>query len=112
MNVRYRNDNLRRYLNRIESAFDLNEILRQDIGLAEIEDYYYQSNWGYLLFHSLDGAVHMALSEKDKFRYEDYLVQVNAVAKEIETTDAQKILELGTGKGFNLQHLARRFPNR
>jgi len=112
MNLLFGTNTLHGYLERLESAFDLDEILQQEIGLAEIEDYYFQSNWGYLIFHSFDGAVHMALSEQGEFRHEDYLAQINAVAQEIQALDAQEILELGTGKGFNLHHLARQFPER
>jgi len=63
MNLLFGTNTLHDYLKRIEPAFDLNEILQQDIRLAEIEDYYFQSNWEWLLFHSFDGAVHMTLSE-------------------------------------------------
>lgn len=101
---------LRDFLKRLESAFDITEIVEQRIGLADIDSYYHQSDWAYALIHSLDGAVHMALSDDEHFRHEDYLTQVNIVAEEIQTFGAKRILELGTGKGFNLKHLVHKFP--
>lgn len=54
----------------------------------------------------------MAVYEGEQFRREDFLVQVNVVAEEIKAIGAQDILELGTGKGFNLSHLTQNFPDR
>lgn len=99
------------FLKRLECAFDFTEIVDQTIGLADIDSYYHQSDWAYALIHSLDGAVHMAVSDYTHFRDEDYLTQVNIVAEEIQTFVAKRILELGTGKGFNLKHLVHKFPS-
>ncbi len=100
-----RTNELTKYLKRLDAAFELDEIIQQDLDLKEIEEYYFQSNPGYLLLHSAQGAVHMGLSSSGKYRAEDYLKQVNFVAEEIKRLDITQVLELGSGKGFNLYHL-------
>ncbi len=105
-----KSNELIKHLKRLDAAFELDEIIQQDFDLREIEEYYFQSNPGYLLLHSAQGAVHMALSPPDKYRPEDYIKQVNFVAEEIKCLNVRKVLEIGSGKGFNLYHLAKTFP--
>lgn len=105
-----KSNELAKYLKRLDSAFELDKIIQENLGLKEIEQYYFQSNLGYLLLHSPHGAVHMALSSSGKYNAKDYLKQVEFVSEEIKRLNITEILELGSGKGFNLYHLANSLP--
>ena len=94
---------LRGYLDLIERYFDVTELLQHTRG---VQDYYTVSNLAYQLVYSGEGAVHMGLGSAF-----DYLQQARYVATCIEGSNAQAILELGCGRGFNLQHLATSFPS-
>lgn len=106
-------ENLPTYLTKIDRLFPE---FKQGIKINnnDISDYYKQSFWGYAVFHSWAGAIHMALSKGEHFSKADYFVQ----AKEAETEISQlkpfreqlSVLEVGCGRGFNLRYLSHRFP--
>ena len=106
-------ENLPIYIAKIESLFP--EFQSYDeITALDIQRYYHQSYWGYALFHSWSGAIHMALSKGDEFSKNDYFRQ----AEEMEQTIAAStnmdrpltILEVGCGRGFNIRYLAEKYP--
>ncbi|MEO1288302.1 MAG: class I SAM-dependent methyltransferase [Chloroflexota bacterium] len=99
------------YMRRINTVFDVDAIIQRNLSLQDTEDYYLQSNLGYLLFHSWRGAVHMALSDGKTFTASDYKRQIQLIATDIRQKSAHEILELGMGKGYNLHHLAKLFDN-
>jgi ubiquinone/menaquinone biosynthesis C-methylase UbiE len=95
-----------RYIRRISAVYDVDKLIQQSIGTDDVVDYYVQSNLGYRLLHSLDGSIHMAISQDERFRFEDYLAQVNYITQQIGLYQPELILELGCGEGFNLLRLA------
>ncbi|MGI8594260.1 MAG: class I SAM-dependent methyltransferase, partial [Solirubrobacteraceae bacterium] len=77
---------------------------------AEIACYYEQSRWAYRIFHSSDGAMHMALNPDGRFDKHGYYGQAREVERLIGP-DTERVLELATGNGFNLRYLAQRHPH-
>lgn len=95
-----------KYIQRISAVYDIDTLIRQPIETDDVVDYYMQSNLGYRLLHSLDGSIHMAISQDEHFRFEDYTAQVKYISTQIELYQPKLILELGCGEGFNLLRLA------
>jgi len=101
------------YLRRIEQIFP--EFKRdEEVKQSDIAAYYRESFWGYSLFHSWAGAIHMAMSSDKTFSKNDYLRQSIEIGKLIEerqfTGPILPVLEVGCGRGFNLHYLATSFP--
>lgn len=105
-------ENVDTYLNKIERLFpEFKSDRRPD--LEDIKKYYKDSFLGYLLFHSWEGAIHMALSRNGSFSKNDYFRQAEEVGDIIEQrnegTSALRIAEYGCGRAFNIKYLAERF---
>jgi arsenite methyltransferase len=99
------------YLKKIDALFPEFRS-KNSVTIDEIERYYAQSYWGYAVFHSWSGAVHMALSPNGKFSKSDYFRQAEEVGKEIEKLSKSKVLkvlEIGCGRGFNIRYLAQSY---
>jgi SAM-dependent methyltransferase len=96
----------------LRRMFDLERIAGQKISLADVAEYYQQSDAGYRLFHSTDGALHLALNRNGSFDPAGYYAQAEFVERHICECEARRILEAGSGNGFNTLHLARRHPQR
>jgi ubiquinone/menaquinone biosynthesis C-methylase UbiE len=103
-------ENLSTYLRKIDKMFPE---FRVDVAISheDISDYYRESFWGYALFHSWAGAIHMALSKGEKFAKNDYFRQAEEVADSLKKIDSGTVLEVGCGRGFNLRYLAEVFPS-
>jgi len=78
---------------------------------SDIADYYDRSFLGYSVFHSRDGAVHLALTPGAGAAREDFEVQAKEVSDFIRETAASRVLEVGCGRGFNLAYLAQTHPD-
>ena len=96
----------------LRRAFDIDDIARRKIDEAILTNYYRQSESGYRLFHSSDGALHLALNHNGRFDPAGYFAQAEFVEKHLNECRATRILEAGSGNGFNTLHLARRHPQR
>jgi ubiquinone/menaquinone biosynthesis C-methylase UbiE len=97
-------------LARIRQVFNLDEILK-DLNQDITVKYYTDSEWGYRHFHSQQGCVHLALNYDGKFDERGYYEQPRWVSGQIEELQAQNVLELGSGKGFNSCFLAQQHPD-
>lgn len=97
-------------LARIAAIFPVDAILGEE-GQDRVRPYYAASALGYRLVHSRDGSMHLSLGSDARFRPGDFLAQARALEAVIRATGARRVLELGAGQGFNLLHLARRFPD-
>ena len=94
-------------LEKINGIFALNDILGQHITSDFIKDYYEESNFGYKFFHSEKGSVHMALNYNGEFNEDGYYEQARTINAFIQADKSiKKVLELGSGKGFNTINLA------
>jgi SAM-dependent methyltransferase len=97
------------YLKLIEAVYDIDHIVNQPVDVKPVTEYYTQSQLGYGLLHSMDGAVHMALTSDGRFNREDYYAQVNFVHHYLSEHGAIHILEIARGKGFNTLYLAQKY---
>lgn len=100
---------LPRYLAKIDRMFGISDLLKLKTDNETVIRYYTESEKGYRIFHSRDGAVHMTLAEKHSSR-PDNLEQARLIAEQAEEISANRILELGSGKGFNLAYIAKVRP--
>lgn len=99
---------LPKYLNVISRVFDINQLLKQEINTKTVIAYYVESERGYEFFHSPEGAIHMALNFDGMFDKRGYYSQAHIVQEHIDELHPQRILELGSGKGFNTIYLAKK----
>jgi len=112
MPIDYKNqDELKKYLNKVDEIFNVGKFLAQDIDFQDIANCYRDSNFGYSLFHSTSGSIHMALNYDGQFGKEGYFGQAKIIQEYINQTKAKKILELASGKGFNSTYLAKQNPD-
>ncbi|MEA5553214.1 class I SAM-dependent methyltransferase [Anabaena cylindrica UHCC 0172] len=94
---------------KIDWLFNCESVLKEFDSEATIS-YYTQSEWGYKIYHSGQDAIHMALNFDGVFDPDGYYVQPRAVAEQIRELEAENVLELGCGKGFNSCFLAEQYP--
>ena len=102
---------LSKCLELVNKHFDCQSIAETLIDEASVIDYYRQSDRGYRLFHSKDGAMHVALNRDGEFTTDGYLGQVELLADRLQQTGAERVLEVGCGVGYNSRHLAERAPS-
>jgi len=93
----------------LEQVFDMGLLEGRGEEEGEIACYYEQSRWAYWLFHSNEGAMHLALSPDGVFDKGDYHGQAREVERLIGP-ETERVLELAAGRGFNLRYLADRHP--
>jgi arsenite methyltransferase len=96
-------------LERVDRAFSIQAVL-QDFDRNVIPVYYRQSDRGYRFYHSEAGSLHMALNEDGQFNRQGYYTQPRFVASQAAEISAQRLLEVGCGKGFNSQFIAQHHP--
>lgn len=96
-------------INKIRKLKDFNYLLDEKQDESRIKKYYNSNKIAYLLFHNISGCLHMGISKDKKNRKSDLFEQANIIKKEIQKSDALKVLELGYGRGANLFFLAKIF---
>jgi ubiquinone/menaquinone biosynthesis C-methylase UbiE len=112
MSIDYKNqDELKKYLHKVDRIFNISKFLAQDIDFQDIANYYRDSSFGYSLFHSTSGSIHMALNYDGQFNKDGYFGQAKIIQEYINRTKAKKVLELASGKGFNSTYLAKQNPD-
>lgn len=94
----------------VENHFDVQEIVGRSIGQASVLEYFRQSDHGYRLFHSQEGAMHVALNCDEQFTTAGYLGQVELFEQHLASFLVNNVLEIGCGAGYNTRHLADRLP--
>ncbi len=95
----------------VAKHFDAQSLSRQSINADAVLEYYRQSDRGYRLFHSKEGAMHVALDRGDEFSTAGYLGQVELIAERLQQIAVARVLEIGCGVGYNTRNLAERFPD-
>lgn len=88
-------------LSAVARVFDVDSLLKAEIDSSDIVRYYNVSDFGYRLFHSSIGAIHMALNFDGKFDKHGYSAQARLVEHWLRDASAKTVLELGSGKGYN-----------
>jgi SAM-dependent methyltransferase len=99
-------------LETLRRAFDIDAVAARKIDEPAVVEYYRQSDSAYRLLHSSEGALHLALNRDGRFDREGYHAQPEFVSRHLNESGATRILEAGSGNGFNTLYLARRHPQR
>lgn len=94
----------------VDKQFDTDAILQRPIGLTGVEEYYRQSDRGYRLFHSREGALHIALGCDGHHDTSGYCRQAEIFAEHLAAVDGHHAMEFGCGMGFNTRWLAEYYP--
>ena len=118
----------------VERYFDVGSLAKEEIDEASVLEYYQQSDRGYRLFHSKEGAMHVGLNRTreskkqstkesrgesskespeesmEEFSTAVYLGQVDLIDERLQRSSAQHVLEIGCGVGYNTRNLAQRLP--
>lgn len=97
-------------LGHVDRVFGITTIL-SDEGRDIIAPYYVQSEPGYKRVHSEKGCMHMALNPDGVYSADGYFTQIRDVAYQIKQVQAARVLELGSGMGFNTIALAPDHPD-
>lgn len=97
-------------LAKIDETFSIAAVL-DDFDRNILSQYYQQSERGYRRYHSQGGSIHLALNEDGVFDPAGYYGQPKFVAQQLQAIPAQRVLEVGSGKGFNSEFLAQRHPD-
>lgn len=93
----------------VDRVFGVDTILA-DEGKNIVAPYYVQSEAGYKRVHSEKGCMHMALNADGVYSADGYFTQIRDVAFQIRQVQACRVLELGSGMGFNTIALAPEHP--
>ena len=96
----------------VAKRFDCQEIAGRSIDLEHVAEYYRQSDRGYKLFHSREGALHIALGCDGHRDKSGYGRQAEIFAEHLHAANAQHAIELGCGMGFNVRWLAEHEPEK
>jgi len=97
-------------LGHVDRVFGIDSILA-DEGQDIVAPYYVQSEPGYKRVHSEKGCMHMALNPDGVYTAEGYFTQIRDVAYQIRQVQGTRVLELGSGMGFNTIALAPDHPD-
>ena len=101
---------LGRRLRKLDRVFSLEKIRTQGLGADQVIAYYEECSPAYRKHHSSEGAMHLAISADGRFHAKDFYGQLDRLATAWPAEPPHEVLELGFGQGFNLSHLAARFP--
>lgn len=102
-------ENLENDFINIKTVFNTGFLMNQKIDESIIKKYYKYSSLAFSLIHSKKGSVHMALNYDgvyDPVGYSTHAAEIGHLIKE-----NNKILELGCGKGFNSELLAKKYDS-
>ncbi len=94
----------------VARVFDANELTNRKISLDDVAAYYKQSDRGYRLFHSSQGALHIALGCDGHDDTKCFSRQAELFAQHLQETGAIRAIEFGCGMGFNTRWVARHLP--
>jgi len=103
--------NLTEKLNDINSIFDTEYLVQENVNSEVVKDYYRSNKLSYRIFHNWGAFLHMGISRDGVYKNLDLLEQVKEVEKNMKSMDAKKVLELGAGRGANSFFLSMRNPN-
>lgn len=99
------------YLETIKKIFKFNILIEESVDENTTVKYYEQSEYGYRIYHSDQGYIHMAINYDGVFNSDGYYEQARIVNKQIQEIQATNVLELGCGKGVNSIFLAGENPD-
>ena len=91
-------------------VFELDSIVAQTMGGAEVAQYYELSFGAYRRRHSSEGSLHLALNDGGRFDPAGFSGQAARLVALWAGQRAADVIELGFGHGYNLGVLAPRLP--
>ena len=111
MGIKQSKEELTAKLEKIKAIFDIAKLASLKSNLAYIAKYYRVNKIAYTLFHGRDDLIYLGISRDGLFKRDDLLEAARATEKYILKTQAEKVLELATGRGANSFYLAKRHPD-
>ena len=96
----------------VDQHFDATAIVQRSIDLRGVEEYYRQSDRGYRLFHSREGALHIALGSDGHHDTHGFERQAELFRGQLDEIDGHHAVEFGCGMGYNVRWLAEHCPDR
>ena len=105
-----RRSELQRRIARLGRVFELDSIVAQAMGPAQVAEHYELCFGAYRRRHSSEGSMHLALNEGSRFDAAGFGGQAARLATLWQGQPADAVLELGFGQGYNLGLLAPRLP--
>ena len=103
-------EELKRFLDKTWQVFHIDPDSRESVNSESVVDFFKQSD-RYHAFDLAGGAIHWALNFDGVFRKGGYYEQARIVGKSVRELGAKRVLEFGSGRGFNSVILARREPS-
>src|SRR3954453_10343634 len=103
-------ESLGRRLRKLDQVFRLDALRAEALDAPQVVAYYEQCSPAYRKHHSSEGAMHLAISEGSRFHPQGFYGQLRRIAETWPAGPPRDVLELGFGQGFNIAHLAERFP--
>ncbi len=111
----YNKKELQTYLNKIDRVFKIDKLLSTKVDEDLTVKYYRANGKYYRWLHSKQGAMHFPLyfktGREGRSHAEGLLQQPLHIQKKVRETNAMRILELGSGQGFNSIFLAEQNPH-
>lgn len=101
---------LERRIASLGRVFELDSIVGQTMGGAEVAEYYELSFGAYRRRHSSEGSLHLALNDGGRFDPAGFSGQAARLQALWAGQQAADVIELGFGHGYNLGVLAPQFP--
>lgn len=90
----------------IARRFDIAAILDRSYRLADVAEYYRQSDRGYRLFHSREGCLHIALGCDGHSDTSCFARQAEIFVEHLDAIGARRAAEFGCGMGYNVRQIA------
>lgn len=95
----------------VARSFDVRRLLDRSYAHQDVVEYYRQSDRGYRLFHSREGALHIALGGDGHSDTACFARQAELFLEHLGATRAKRAIEFGAGMGYNVRRLAERRPD-
>jgi len=106
-----RRNELQRRIDRLGRVFQLDAIIGQAMGPAQIAEHYENCFGVYRRRHSAEGSLHLALNDGRRFDAAGFGGQAARLQAAWAGQPVARVLELGFGQGYNVGLLAPRLPD-
>lgn len=97
-------------LKKISRIADIEELARKKTGMTDVYDMYLGEEGIFRKIYSWAGSIHISLSEDGRYHPDGCFMQPRMIEKAIRAIQAQRVLELCSGNGFNAIYLAKSNP--
>jgi ubiquinone/menaquinone biosynthesis C-methylase UbiE len=94
-------------LQRLNRIADLEELLNRKVGADEVFNAYAEDDTLYQKLFPSAAPIHISLTDEGQVRRDGYSGQARIIQETIEEIQAHHVLELCSGRGYNLMYLAK-----